>query len=446
MHRDGFVTRISHDLYRRLAGEARGDAQSSPAGGRVLEHQPGAARWHWLQHAMRHSIEQARAEAQEHREIADAQWFVLENIELAPEGEELRQYLERFLREFDSEARVRWIKRIWPGQGQDGIVLDALQEVCLSPQEGQALTPDVDAYDQALRTSTTENAGGALSIRFVGSWRERPPAPPPADAAGPVQATVLIRDARGQRAVEMRGQELTLGITGDIPVQGRYVSRRHLRLFVEDGCLWAQDAGSTNGVWLAEKRLAPRERWEIRDHAELRLGAAQDASQLSEEECPRVMVTRVVAHAAGLGATPVLGATPTPVLEIPPDGASSGAPSTSGAPLLTLTLVASGWRREQSLHHLPVTLGRSHTCDLCLPEENEAVSGYHLRLLQLELPDAGVWVEDLGSTRGSYLAGRRSSGRFLLPLGQALTLGGERLDEHHRPVQLTVRRPIEDES
>jgi pSer/pThr/pTyr-binding forkhead associated (FHA) protein len=134
------------------------------------------------------------------------------------------------------------------------------------------------------------------------------------------------------------------------------------------------------------------------------------------------------------------------VLDIPPEGVSSGAPTTSGAPLLTLTLVASGWRREQSLDHLPVTLGRSHTCDLCLPEENEAVSGYHLRLLQLELPDAGVWVEDLGSTRGSYLAGRRSSGRFLLPLGEALTLGGERLDEHHRPVQLTVRRPVEDES
>ncbi len=437
MPHDGFVTRISHDLYRRLAGDTEHDAELLPVGAHVLEHKPGMSRWHWLQDAMRRSIEQARAEAQEHREIAEAQRFVLDRIEFAPEDEALRQRLERFMREFDSASRVAWVRRIWPTGGRDGIVLDALQDVCLSARE--AIEADEDAYERALWARTAQEAGGTLAVRFLGSWRERPmdtSATQPAAGAepsGPVQATLLIRDALGQRAVEMRTHELTLGTAGDVPVRGKYVSRRHLRLFVEDGRLWVVDNGSTNGAWTGEGRLASGEPCEIRDHAELRLGAALAAIGLAEEECPRVVVTRVVARTGVFAATPVLERAPsTPVLA----ESLTAAPE----PLLTLTLVASGWRREVPIHRLPVTVGRSHSCELCLPEENAAVSGCHLRLVELELPE-GVWVEDLGSTRGSYLGGRRSSGRFLLPLGQILTLGGTRVDERHRPVQLCARQP-----
>jgi pSer/pThr/pTyr-binding forkhead associated (FHA) protein len=430
IHRDGFVTRISHDLYRRLVGDGTHGAQAPHPGGRLLEHHPGPARWHWLQDAMHHSIEQARAEAREHREIAQAQWFVLERIEFAPERHDLRQTLERFLQEFDNEARVGWIKRIWSAQGKDGILLDALQEVGLSAPVEHAPRDDA-AYEEALRTQAIQDAEGDLAIRFVGSWQECPSMPAP-EGSGAPQASLLIRDEAGERAVEMRGNALTLGVAGDIRVTGKYVSRRHLRLFVRDGSLWAEDAGSTNGVWVADERLAPHEQLEVRDRTELRLGAAQHAPALGDEECPRVVVTRIVARAADPGATPVLGVAATPVL---------GGPSPSaGAPLLTLTLAAAGWRRELPIHRLPFTLGRSHTCDECLPEENEAVSACHLRLVQLALPD-GVWVEDLGSTRGSYLAGARSGGRFLLPLGETLTLGGSSLAEHHSPVQLTARRP-----
>jgi pSer/pThr/pTyr-binding forkhead associated (FHA) protein len=253
----------------------------------------------------------------------------------------------------------------------------------------------------------------------------------PPGTQAPVQATLLIHDAQGQRAVEMRGQGLTLGSAGDIPVQGRYVSRRHLRLIIEDGRLWAEDAGSTNGVWLGDVRLRARERREICDKLEFRLGAAQRAADLGEQDCPFVMVTRVAGRVPAPGVTPVLGHAPTPVLggRQPAAGAS--------APLLRLTLVAAGWRRELPVHRLPFTLGRSRACDCCLPEENGAVSGCHLRLLEPGLP-AGVWVEDLASTRGSYLGGERRSGRFLLPLGQPLTLGGASLNDRHQPVELTA--------
>src|SRR5512135_3331858 len=182
MQRDGFVTRISHDIYRKLVGGAQGDTGQYVPGGRVLDHQPKLARWKWLREAIQQSIEQARAEANEHREIAREQRFVLDRIEFEPEGDEVRQSLERVLRAFDGEARVGWIKRIWPGHAQDGISLEALQVVCLSPAEDAEEGPPgpEDPYDRALHAKAMPDPGGALAIRFVGTWQGRGSEPAPA--------------------------------------------------------------------------------------------------------------------------------------------------------------------------------------------------------------------------------------------------------------------------
>lgn len=469
MRRDGFVTRITRELYRNLIGEAKSDVAPPAQGSRILDSGPEPGRWKWLQDVMQQSIEQARMEANEHREIASDQLFAIERIELLPEGEAVRQSLERFMREFSGEARVRWIKRMWPGHARDGISVDALHDVSMSParEPDQAASPEGDEYDRALRAKATANesggkltltslmnrlllrvkatandGGGWLEIRFLGAWQQEQsvhlPQAPRQGGLVPAQATVLVHDAEGQRAVEMRELDLVLGSAGDIPVHGKYVSRRHLRLFVDDGRLWVEDPGSTNGVWLGDVQLSPNERREVGDNADFRLGAPSHALSLTERECPRVMVTRVVARVPDRGATPVLGGALTPVL-----GGQHRA-GEARAPLLLLTLAAVGWRQEGSVHGLPFTIGRSRTCDFCLPEDNEAVSGCHLRLVDLGLPN-GVWVEDAGSTRGSYLRDERRAGRFLLPFGEPLILGGSSLSDRHRPVKLVVLRAADQE-
>lgn len=470
MGRDGFVTRITRELYRNLISETKSDVASSAPGSRILDSEAELGRWNWLHEVMQQGIEQARMKANEHREIASDQLFVLERIELSPEGEAVRQGLERFMHEFSDETRVRWIKRIWPGHTRDGISLDALHDVGMSPMQEpeQTASREEDDYDRALRVKATANdgggeliltslmnrlllrvkgtaneSGGGLAIRFLGSWQqeERGVSSPPAPRRGghaPAQATVLIHDAEGQRAVEMREPDLVLGSAGDVPVHGKYVSRRHLRLSIEDGGLWVEDAGSTNGVWLGDVQLSPNERREVDDNAEFRLGAPSHALNLTERECPRVTVTRVVARVRDRGATPVLAGALTPVL-----GGQHRA-AEARAPLLRLRLAAADWRQEASVHRLPFTIGRSRACDFCVPEDNTAVSGCHLRLMELDLPN-GVWVEDAGSTRGTYLRDERRAGRFLLPFGKPLILGGSSLRGRHRPVELVVQRAADEE-
>lgn len=451
MNRGGFVTRITRELYRNLTREAKPEIAPAAHGRRILDCEPEAGRWNWLQDVMQQCIEQARAEASEHREIAREQIFVVEKIELAPDGDETRQRLERFMREFSAEARVGWIKRIWPGHARDGIKLDVLRDVRLSPTQNpeKAASEEGDDFDRALRAKATSDAAGDVAIRFLGTWQQgqrvsSPPVPLPDGEApvgeAPVHATVLIQDAEGQRAVEMREPDLTLGSAGDIPVHGKYVSRRHLRVFIEDGRLWVEDAGSTNGIWIGDVRLPAHERREVRDNAEFRLGAPSHALNLTERECPRVVVTPIVASVAVPGVTPVLGGAGalTPVLGSQHDAAETR------APLLRLTLSAAGWQREVPVAHLPFTIGRSRACDACLPEDSKAVSGCHLRLLELSDPN-GVWVEDAGSTRGTYLGAERRAGRFLLPFGQPLMLGGSNLNDRHQPVELVARQATDKE-
>ncbi len=210
MGRDGFVTRITRELYRNLISETKSDVAPPAPGSRILDSEAEPGRWNWLHEVMQQGIEQARMEANEYREIASDQLFVLERIELSPEGEAVRQGLERFMHEFSDETRVRWIKRIWPGHTRDGISLDALHNVGMSPRQEpeQTASREEDDYDRALRVKATANdgggeliltslmnrlllrekgtateSGGGLAIRFLGSWQQvdhgvsSPPAP-----------------------------------------------------------------------------------------------------------------------------------------------------------------------------------------------------------------------------------------------------------------------------
>lgn len=72
---------------------------------------------------------------------------------------------------------------------------------------------------------------------------------------------------------------------------------------------------------------------------------------------------------------------------------------------------------------LPLTvnrclIGRSGAADLTIP--HRAVSGIHALLWQ---EGGGIWVEDRGSARGTFVDGRRITGRTALPVGGGIAFG-----------------------
>lgn len=72
---------------------------------------------------------------------------------------------------------------------------------------------------------------------------------------------------------------------------------------------------------------------------------------------------------------------------------------------------------------LPLTvnrclIGRSRAADLTIP--HRAVSPVHALLWQ---EGGGIWAEDRGSARGTFVEGRRISGRAALPVGGKIAFG-----------------------
>ena len=88
----------------------------------------------------------------------------------------------------------------------------------------------------------------------------------------------------------------------------------------------------------------------------------------------------------------------------------------------TLVVVSSPYLEEGErieLTHEPLTIGRGPLNDLQLDQDDFA-SGKHALL---DPRRDGVWVEDLGSTNGSFINGvRLSSSRLLVP-GDVLRIG-----------------------
>lgn len=71
-----------------------------------------------------------------------------------------------------------------------------------------------------------------------------------------------------------------------------------------------------------------------------------------------------------------------------------------------------------------LTVGRAPDCGLVLGWDN-FVSAHHARLSRQE---GNYWVEDLGSTNGTLLNGRRFVGRALLRKGDRLQVGRTTLE------------------
>ena len=100
--------------------------------------------------------------------------------------------------------------------------------------------------------------------------------------------------------------------------------------------------------------------------------------------------------------------------------AARPAPGTAQGPKPARLLVTDGGLRGRthSLGTTPATIGRSPTCTLVL--EDDYASGRHARVFP---EDGGWWVEDLGSTNGTFVNGERISAPVELTQGMQVRIG-----------------------
>ncbi len=114
---------------------------------------------------------------------------------------------------------------------------------------------------------------------------------------------------------------------------------------------------------------------------------------------------------------PVRAPAPAPVAPPAPAAATPAAPRRSSARVLVVTEGPLAGT-SVTLGQTPVTLGRADGSTLVLTDDY--ASNNHARLS----PRDGAWyVEDLGSTNGTFLGSARVSGPTPVPLGAPLRIG-----------------------
>lgn len=98
-----------------------------------------------------------------------------------------------------------------------------------------------------------------------------------------------------------------------------------------------------------------------------------------------------------------------------PDGAAHPARS---APVTLVVTAGPLAGAQMSLHTSAVLIGRSPSCTLVL--DDDVVSSRHARIFP---HDGGWYLEDLGSTNGTWVEGRRVGDAEPLVVGQSVTIG-----------------------
>jgi FHA domain-containing protein len=90
-----------------------------------------------------------------------------------------------------------------------------------------------------------------------------------------------------------------------------------------------------------------------------------------------------------------------------------------GGRLIVLRSPALPPGQEHVLDSAPITIGRSGQNDVPLPED-EFASSAHARI---EPRRDGVWIEDIGSTNGTFVNGERVDGVRRLQAGDVVRIG-----------------------
>ena len=206
----------------------------------------------------------------------------------------------------------------------------------------------------------------------------------------------IVEGQETGREILVRG-EMVVGRdpTGDVVMADPEVSSRHARLTSDNGTVSVEDIGSSNGTFVNGQRVTGRR--ELAPGDRVMVGATVLEVRMREdpaEVAPAPAVTRV-------GATRER-AIPTPPVLVFQSGPHAGNEVPVPGPLV---------------------VGREGTADLVL--DDTEISRRHA---VFSPAGAGLTVEDLGSTNGTYVNGHRITGTVALTTGDRVEVGSSAIE------------------
>ncbi|MBK8011483.1 MAG: FHA domain-containing protein [Deltaproteobacteria bacterium] len=196
--------------------------------------------------------------------------------------------------------------------------------------------------------------------------------------------------------------------TNDIQIPLTTVSRRHSRIFFEQGDYFLEDLGSTHGTQHNGRRLHPGERRLLRDNDQIDImsfnvtfkSASSTGLDRQPGEKTEALARRMVQE--------VLSSL---------DSSRTDLPS-----LRVMNGGSEGLRYELKDQQAEVVIGRSPECDLAIDDQNMS-----RRHCLIKRSWHGFTAQDLGSKNGVLVNDVRIDGAKMLKDGDELQMGGVRI-------------------
>ena len=217
------------------------------------------------------------------------------------------------------------------------------------------------------------------------------------------------------REILLSGQDVVIGRDpqADLVIPSPLVSRRHARLYPEDGYYLVEDLGSTNHTFLNGQRVTGPTRLQAGDVLQIgqaiRLAyVAPAAKESTEEETQLDLLARTALEAAPLGEATMLAEEGLPLEDGPPPFLVASFP---GSEARTVTLAGDRLR-----------LGRAPDNDLVVP--SPIVSGHHA-VLERDRQGGYLLRLEPGARNPVYHNGTPVERQVALHDGDLLRIGGQ---------------------
>jgi ABC-type multidrug transport system ATPase subunit/predicted component of type VI protein secretion system len=227
----------------------------------------------------------------------------------------------------------------------------------------------------------------------------------------------FVGDVKAQTPFELNKQSVWLGRDTNCDIKfeasAAVVSRRHAEIRLENGNFTVYDNGSFNGTLINGQRISAPTPLYHDDKIELGIGgpvlrfnspsrtAPQGASLAGQRSIAVAQLAVLLPESEHIGSKTMFFKAESP--------AGNSPENQSAQPQLLMSL-AFGDKKE-------LIIGRTEASDIKL--DGLQISNRHARLLQTS---SGVTIEDLNSTNGVYLNGRRISRRAIAP-NEAVQIG-----------------------
>lgn len=274
--------------------------------------------------------------------------------------------------------------------GNQFFLIDDLTNGAIPDEELLAPDPITPPSSFPLALVLTIGAVAMVGVLIVLGMRSRPgtavPAHPqaPAPKVGVAPATLLIAGVEGQGRQMSIHDVLAIGRAPDnhLPIADPMVSSHHARIFAQGGEFVIEDLNSRNGTFVNDQRVTTQR---LRSGDEIRIG------QLT-----------LVFQDAGA-----------------PQRAPKAPPAAAGQPQVGLRLAQGDFI---ALQGPALTIGRAPDSQVVIADQQ--ASAHHARLA---VEPAGIAIEDLGSTNGTFVNGRQVDRQLLAP-GDRIRIGQTELE------------------